>query len=55
MPNFCLFDVGSTYTKGCIVDTDQEMILAQASDFTTSSTEIVSFWRTESHWVESQP
>lgn len=40
MPNFCLFDVGSTYTKGCIVDTDQEMILAQASDFTTSSTDI---------------
>lgn len=40
MPNFCLFDVGSTYTKGCIVDTDQEIILAQASDFTTSSTDI---------------
>lgn len=40
MPNFCLFDVGSTYTKGCIVDTDQEIILAQASDLTTSSTDI---------------
>lgn len=40
MPNFCLFDVGSTYTKGCIVNTDQEIILAQASDFTTSSTDI---------------
>ena len=40
MPNFYLFDVGSTYTKGCIVDTDSEEILAQASDFTTSSTDI---------------
>ncbi|HET6785327.1 MAG TPA: methylaspartate mutase accessory protein GlmL [Erysipelotrichaceae bacterium] len=40
MPNYCLFDVGSTYTKGCIVDTDQEKILAHASDFTTSSTDI---------------
>lgn len=40
MPNYCLFDVGSTYTKGCIVDTDQEKILAHASDFTTSNTDI---------------
>ena len=40
MPNYCLFDVGSTYTKACIVDTDQEKILAHASDFTTSSSDI---------------
>lgn len=40
MPKFYLFDVGSTYTKGCIVDTDQEEILAHASDFTTSNLDI---------------
>lgn len=40
MPKFYLFDVGSTYTKACVVDTDQEEILAHASDFTTSNSDI---------------
>ncbi len=40
MPKFYLFDVGSTYTKACVVDTDQEEILAHASSFTTSNTDI---------------
>ena len=40
MPTYLLFDVGSTYTKGCIVDIDQERILAQASALTTATTDI---------------
>jgi len=40
MPIYSLFDVGSTYTKGLIVDTDQEAILAIANDITTSDTDI---------------
>jgi uncharacterized protein (TIGR01319 family) len=40
MPIYSLFDVGSTYTKGLIVDTDQETILAKANDFTTAETDI---------------
>lgn len=41
MPVYRLFDVGSTYTKGLIVDTDHETILASASDFTTADSDIV--------------
>ena len=41
MPVYTLFDVGSTYTKGLVVDTDQEAILASANDFTTAETDIV--------------
>ena len=40
MTRFCLMDVGSTYTKGCWVDTDQVGILAWASAPTTASTDI---------------
>ncbi|HBZ42438.1 MAG TPA: MutL protein [Erysipelotrichaceae bacterium] len=40
MPTYLLFDVGSTYTKGCIVDINQERILAQASALTTATTDI---------------
>jgi uncharacterized protein (TIGR01319 family) len=40
MPIYLLFDVGSTYTKGMIVDTQSETILAIANDKTTSSTDI---------------
>ena len=40
MPTYLLFDVGSTYTKGCIVDTQKDEILAIANDFTTASTDI---------------
>lgn len=40
MPVYRLFDVGSTYTKGLIVDTEKEEILASASDFTTADTDI---------------
>jgi len=40
MPIYLLFDVGSTYTKGLIVDTQSEQILAIAKDKTTSSTDI---------------
>ncbi|MGB7593938.1 MAG: methylaspartate mutase accessory protein GlmL [Erysipelotrichaceae bacterium] len=40
MPVYLLFDVGSTYTKGCVVDTDKEEILATASVFTTAETDI---------------
>lgn len=41
MPVYALFDVGSTYTKGLIVDTDQEKILASGSAFTTAQTDII--------------
>ncbi len=40
MPTYLLFDVGSTYTKGCIVDTDREEILATAQSETTATTDI---------------
>lgn len=40
MPIYSLFDVGSTYTKGLIVDTDHEAILAIANDFTTAESDI---------------
>ncbi len=40
MPTYLLFDVGSTYTKGCIVDTQSDEILASASDLTTATTDI---------------
>jgi uncharacterized protein (TIGR01319 family) len=40
MPIYCLFDVGSTFTKGCLVDTDQEVILALANDVTTAESDI---------------
>lgn len=40
MPIYLLFDVGSTYTKGLIVDTQSETILAIANELTTSSTDI---------------
>ena len=41
MPTYLLFDVGSTYTKGLIVDSDTESILASATDKTTAATDIV--------------
>ena len=37
---FLLFDVGSTYTKGCIVDLEKEEIIAHTSVFTTADTDI---------------
>lgn len=40
MTRFCLFDVGSTYTKGCWVDTEHIGILAWASAPTTASSDI---------------
>ena len=40
MPTYLLFDVGSTYTKGLIVDTEAELILAMAKELTTASTDI---------------
>lgn len=40
MPIYCLFDVGSTFTKGCLVDTDQEVILARANAMTTAESDI---------------
>lgn len=40
MPVYLLCDVGSTYTKGCLVDTDKEEILATASDLTSADTDI---------------
>jgi uncharacterized protein (TIGR01319 family) len=40
MSVYLLFDVGSTYTKGCVVDLDTEEILATASVFTTAETDI---------------
>lgn len=40
MPVYLLFDVGSTYTKGCVVDLDKEEILANTSVFTTANTDI---------------
>lgn len=40
MPTYLLFDVGSTYTKGCVVDTDREEILAIAQSETTATTDI---------------
>ena len=40
MPTYLLFDVGSTYTKGCIVDTQKDEILAIANDLTTASIDI---------------
>ena len=41
MPVYALFDVGSTYTKGLIVNTDQGRILASGSAFTTAQTDII--------------
>ncbi len=40
MPIYLLFDVGSTNTKGCIVDTDSETILAIADAQTTANSDI---------------
>jgi len=40
MSVYLLFDVGSTYTKGCVVDMEKEEILATASVFTTAETDI---------------
>lgn len=40
MTRYCLMDVGSTYTKGCWVDTDHVGILAWASAPTTAHTDI---------------
>lgn len=40
MPVYLLFDVGSTYTKGCVADLDKEEILTTASVFTTADTDI---------------
>lgn len=37
---FLLFDVGSTYTKACIVDLQKEEILAKTAVFTTADTDI---------------
>jgi uncharacterized protein (TIGR01319 family) len=40
MSVYLLFDVGSTYTKACVVDLAKEAILATASVFTTADTDI---------------
>lgn len=40
MSRYCLMDVGSTYTKGCWVDTDTVGILAWASAPTTATSDI---------------
>jgi uncharacterized protein (TIGR01319 family) len=40
MPTYLLFDVGSTYTKGLIVDTQSETLLAIDNELTTSTTDI---------------
>ena len=40
MPVYLLFDVGSTYTKGVLVDISNEMILATATSVTSADTDI---------------
>jgi len=40
MSVYLLFDVGSTYTKGVLVDITKEQILAKASSVTTADTDI---------------
>lgn len=40
MPVYLLFDVGSTYTKGILVDITKEKIIATASSMTTADTDI---------------
>lgn len=40
MTRYCLMDVGSTFTKGCWVDTDHVGVLAWASAPTTASSDI---------------
>ncbi len=40
MKRYCLMDVGSTFTKGCWVDTDHVGVLAWASAPTTASSDI---------------
>lgn len=40
MPVYLLFDVGSTYTKGILVDITKEKIIATANSVTTADTDI---------------
>ncbi len=40
MPVYLLFDVGSTYTKGVLVDIDNEVIIAAATSVTSADTDI---------------
>ena len=40
MSVYLLFDVGSTYTKGCVVDFHSEIVLAQTAVYTSVDTDI---------------